>query len=255
MSNDGETRWFRPTVFDAYPEIVAVHSLRDPGQPGGFSMLYAVDEPALAANRTALAAGGGFSAERLAFPRLEHGDRVVEVTDNYDGANRPTADAVMTDRPGWLVGVAVADCVAVLLYDPTHHAVAAVHSGWRGSAKNIAGTAVQALADRYGSQPSELIAYLSPTPLRNEYEVGHEVSRQFGAKYHTPKSDSKDWFDNKAVVYDQLLAAGLSADHIESDPRSNLSDRRFHSYRRDGGASGRMIVAIGIMPRGGTTHA
>ncbi|HUC86791.1 MAG TPA: peptidoglycan editing factor PgeF [Candidatus Saccharimonadales bacterium] len=246
MSNQTENRWFQPTAFDAFPEVVAIHSLRDTSQPGGFSMLYATDEQTLAANRVALAAAAGFPAERLAFPRLEHGDTVVEVTSDYDTTSRPVADALITNRPGWLIGAAVADCIVVLLYDPTHHAIAAIHSGWRGSAKNIVGKTVQTLADRYDSTPADLIAYLSPAPTADEYEVGHEVSEQFGPKYSTRKSDTKDWFDNKLVVHDQLLAAGVAANHIASDPRSTMADTHFHSYRRDSKASGRMIVAIGI---------
>jgi polyphenol oxidase len=244
----------RPAVFDRFPEVVAAVSRRDRARPGSNSMLHAADEAELAANRADFAKELGFAPERLAFPRLEHGNTVAELGSDYDNAHRPTADALVTSKPGWLVGVTVADCVAILLYDPAHQAVAAAHSGWRGSTKNIAGRAVAAMTERYESRPAELIAYLSPAPLREEYEVGHEVSGQFDAKYHAPKSDCKDWFDNKAVVYDQLVMAGLSTDHIESDLRSNLSNPQFHSYRRDGAGSGRMIVAIGIPSRGDAAH-
>jgi purine-nucleoside/S-methyl-5'-thioadenosine phosphorylase / adenosine deaminase len=239
------TSFFHPHIFKRFPEIAAVHSLRNPSQPGNFSMLYAADEPILEANRATFAQIAGFPVKRLAFPRLEHGDTIIEVADNYDTATRPQGDALITDKAGWLIGAAVADCVVVLLYDPTHHAIAAVHSGWRGSAKNIVGKTISTLTAKYASRPADILAYLSPSPMRDEYEVGHEVSQQFDATYSTPKSETKDWFDNKLVIYDQLLAAGLSADHIESDPRSTMADNEFHSYRRDGKASGRMIVAIG----------
>jgi len=238
---------FRPAIFDRFPELVAAHSLRDPDRPNGFSMTAggATSETA-AANLSAFAEMSDFASSRLAAIKQEHGDAVYELTESYDQGDRPTADAIITDRRGWLIGVRVADCIAVLIYDPGHHAIAAVHSGWRGSASQITTKAIQSLQDHYGSQPDELYASISPAPTRYEYEVGAEVTERFEAKYHSPKSVDKAWFDNKLVVHDQLVAAGLAPDHITVDPRSTIADHRFHSYRRDHEAAGRMIVTIGL---------
>lgn len=238
---------FYPTIFARFPEVVAAHSLRDTRQPSNFTMTAGGTTPEIAAaNLADFAEMNGFPASRLAVMKQEHGEAIYELAPDYDQRRRPTADAIITDRSGWLVGVRVADCITVLLYDPTHHAVAAVHSGWRGSAKNITGATIKALSERYDSRPAELWAFVSPAPNRHDYEVGLEVAQQFDAKYSSPRNESKAWFDNKLVVRDQLLAAGVPASHIEVDPRSTITDERFHSYRREGDASGRMVVAIGL---------
>src|SRR5260370_6788870 len=47
------------------------------------------------------------------------------------------ADASVTKRAGLLLAVQTADCVPILLVDPKHRAVAAVHAGWRGTLARI----------------------------------------------------------------------------------------------------------------------
>jgi copper oxidase (laccase) domain-containing protein len=46
-------------------------------------------------------------------------------------------DAVITDLKGIAIGVKTADCVPILLYDRSKNLIAAVHSGWRGTSKNM----------------------------------------------------------------------------------------------------------------------
>jgi YfiH family protein len=243
--------YFRPTIFDQFSDVVAAHSLRDSSQPNNFSMTAGGATPEIAAtNLNAFAKLVGFPDSQLATLKQEHGDGIYELAGQYDQHNRPTSDALITNQVGWLVGVRVADCIAVLVYDPANQAIAVIHSGWRGTASDIVSKTIQSMQARYGSQPDQLYAYISPAPNRYEYEVGLEVAEQFAAKYCSPKSADKAWFDNKLTVHDQLLTAGLAPNHIEVDPRSTIADPRFHSYRRDHEESGRMIVAIGLKEPG-----
>lgn len=195
------------------------------------------------ANRKHFAAQLGY--EDIALPKLKHGDSVYELEGDYHFATRPEADAIITNRPGRLIGIATADCIAILLFDSEHAAIAAVHSGYRGTAANIVGKAVKRLSDEYGSRPEELRAYMSPAPRQDEYPVGPEVAKLFDKKYLLPLEAEKFGFDNKSAVLDQLLKAGLIQDHIEASQNSSF-EPMFHSYRRDGLAAGRHITVIGI---------
>jgi YfiH family protein len=238
--------FFRPHIFDNQPSVVAVHSLRVGAQPGAFSLAArGTTEEAAAANREALMKQLGLNPAQLGLVRQVHGDVIYELADDYDFGHRPEADAIITNKSDWLIGVLVADCIGALLYDPKHQAIGAVHSGWRGSATNIVAKTVAAMSERYGSLPDELIAYLSPSPLRFEYGLPLQDTGRFDWKYSSPKSAPDRWFDNKLVVFDQLVAAGLRPEHIEADPQSNFSDR-FHSFRRDRDEAGRHLVAIGL---------
>src|SRR5208283_2572572 len=64
-------------------------------------------------------------------PIQEHTDRVMVL--DYD-LQPQIADAVITRRRGVLMGVQVADCVPILLYDEKKGAIGAVHAGWKGTA-------------------------------------------------------------------------------------------------------------------------
>jgi YfiH family protein len=88
-------------------------------------------------------------------------------------------DAVMTDVPGLCIGVSTADCIPILLYDARHHAVCAVHAGWRGTVKRILHRAVAAMTDAYGCIPSEMKAVIGPGISLESFEVGDEVYEQF----------------------------------------------------------------------------
>lgn len=238
---------FRPAIFQQFPEVVAAMSLRDASRPGGFSMLSTnITEPEAAANRAHFAKALGFEQSKLAVANLQHGDIIHEITSYHDATKWPKVDALVTNNSGWLLGVTIADCVGILLYDPQAHTMAAIHSGWRGSLANIAGKTVHQMQDRYGLAAGDLYAFGSPAPHKDEYETSLEIATQFDSKYSKPSREGHAWFDNQAVVLDQLLTAGLKRERMEVDRRSSISDPQLHSFRRDAKQAGRSLVAIGL---------
>src|SRR6476619_4042791 len=77
------------------------------------------------------AVGGNFS---LATAWQVHGDDVKVVTSAAEAADSDEhADALVSDLPQTLIGVKTADCVAILIADPSNGAVAAATAGWRGT--------------------------------------------------------------------------------------------------------------------------
>ena len=72
------------------------------------------------------------------------------------------ADGLLTNQPGLCLTIYYADCIPVLLYDPVHRAIAAVHSGWRGTSLGIAPQAVAKMTALYGSDPGDILAAIGP---------------------------------------------------------------------------------------------
>lgn len=235
-----------PNIFRPFPEVRAAMTTAGPAsRPFGRNFSHAVgDDPdRVEENRRAVATELGFDPAKLAWQRQVHGDRIVRVEEGY----RPgESDALVTDEPGRLLAASVADCVPVLLYAPERRAVGAVHSGWRGSARNIAGKTVDFLAEQFGASPEELLAWIGPSAGACCYEVGADVATAFNERHGREIGDGKYLFDNKGVVLAQLLRAGLRSERVEIDPRCTICDERFHSYRRDRERSGRMYALIGI---------
>ncbi len=155
------------------------------------------------------------------------------------------ADALVTDEHGVTVGIRTADCVPVLIADPVTRSVAAIHAGWRGSAKNIAANAVSELVTRYGARAEDLHAAIGPAIGGCCYEVGPEVARRFGAwipEYGRAESPVK--IDLGRVNRMQLEAAGVR-DVWNSGECTNCNPERYFSFRREREKAGRMTAFIG----------
>jgi YfiH family protein len=181
---------------------------------------------------------------RLVMLKQVHSDRIERV----DGGRGylGEGDALVTDRPGVLVGVRTADCVPILIADPEHQAVAAVHAGWRGTAEGIAGKVVSRLTAEYGSRPGALHAAIGPAIGPCCYEVGPEVAERF--RRWLPDVDGKMHLDLTGINQRQLTTAGVDAAKIYAgSPCTKCGPAELHSYRRDGLKAGRMVAAIGIL--------
>ncbi len=238
---------YTPKIFRQFPEVRSALTLRGTSNlPYGFNMSTSVgDDPErVAENRKALATKLGFTPDRLAFQNQVHGDAIAGVGSGYIPGE---SDALVTTETGWLLAISVADCVPILLYDAQNRVIAGVHSGWRGSRRAIATKALWHLRKEYGTAMSDLYCYIGASAGRSSYEVGEEVAEQFDDRYSTPLGNGKYLLDNKGVVLDQVRAEGVPAGQIEVDARCTISDTRFHSYRRDGAASGRMFAVIGLI--------
>ena len=237
---------YEPKVFAKRAGVRAAMTLRGSGrEPYGFNMSMAVgdDAAAVTAIRARLARRLGFEPERLALQRQVHGDTVVTVDEDDSPCE---SDALMTNREGWLLGVSIADCVPVLLYDPVRRAVAGVHSGWRGTERNIVGRTVERMREVYGSDPGDLITYIGAAASQCCYEVGEDVAGRFDERYSRSIGGGKYLFDNKGRVLDQALESGMNAGFLELDVRCTICSPGYHSYRRDGARSGRMLAVIGM---------
>lgn len=194
-------------------------------------------------NRLAAALGGG----RLHTVHQVHGCQVLRLPSN--GALSPgvlagSADALVTDRPGLLLTILVADCQAVLIYDPQKRVVANIHSGWRGSIGNIIGHTVAAMVHEFGCDPAHLLAGVSPSlgPCCAEFiNYRDEIPKRFWdyriGSHH---------FDFWALSRDQLVAAGLPAAQVQvSQICTRCNSQRFFSYRANR-VTGRSGAVIGL---------
>ncbi|MCX6139876.1 MAG: polyphenol oxidase family protein [Candidatus Kapabacteria bacterium] len=169
-----------------------------------------------------------------------HGTSVVVTDARVD----VQADGLVTSTPGIVLGVKLADCCGVLLHDPRLRVVAAVHSGWRGTSLNIVEAAIKAMHKHAGSSPDDIRVWLSPCASGTHYEVGWDVYRVLSAYC---KPDGSKWLlDNRAAITKQCLKAGIPAANIGGLDVCTMVDRHWHSYRRDGELSGRMLAFIGL---------
>jgi len=190
----------------------------------------------------------GVTRENLFLLSQVHGRRVEVATaaDEPRSFARRAGDVVVARQPGLACGTRVADCVPVLLACPTTGVVAAVHSGWRGTVLGAVLAGVEALRAE-GAGP-ELCAAVGPHIEACCFEVGDEVAAELAAATALgdaviDRSRPKPHVDLRQVIAAQLAAVGvLAIDQVRGCTRCDAE--RFHSFRRDGAASGRMLGAI-----------
>lgn len=188
----------------------------------------------------------------LCLLRQVHGTNVVErggdteelTVDALPRYAVPPADAQFCAAPAVLLGVVVADCCPVVLCDRSSGLIGIAHAGWRGTASGVAAALVQAMTDA-GAAAATLWAWLGVCAEPERYEVGPEVAEQFDPAYSTAGVGDRKLFDLRAALHAQLLACGLAPAAIEQSPLGTIGDPRFHSYRRDGAMSGRMVAVVG----------
>ena len=158
------------------------------------------------------------------------------------------ADILITDKPDTAIAVRTADCLPILIADPDQGIVAAVHAGWRGTAANVATTAVQAML-KSGATSDRLVASLGPCIGPCCFKVGEKAASALqasvsGADQYISENTQRT-ADLRAINRLQLLAAGVCDQHIECiDACTSCDADRFFSYRRDGAATGRHLAVV-----------
>jgi YfiH family protein len=184
-----------------------------------------------------------------------HSPDVVTITAAFEDKARPHADAIVTDRPGLLLGILTADCVPVLFADAQAGVVAAAHAGWKGALTGVTDASITAM-ENLGADRGRIVAAIGPCIARASYEVDDGFARRFEA--HDPanerffsagKRGGHHQFDIEAYVMHRLAAAGVTT-VIALGEDTYTQESRFFSFRRTthkGEAGyGRQISLIGL---------
>jgi YfiH family protein len=201
-------------------------------------------------NREKLAEVLKIKSGQLVFPRQTHSSYVAKIYGLPEEELEET-DALITNQPGICLCVQTADCVPILLYDPKQKAVAAVHAGWRGTVKKIAGETIEKMKISYHSHPEDILAAVGPSIGPDVYEVGDEVVKAVrknipGSEKTLHKSNSGKfhlnlWEANRQI----LLECGLIPENIETLGECTFQRReKYYSARREGIETGRLVSGI-----------
>ncbi len=213
-------------------------------------------EEAIAQNRQALCQLLQIDDSHLLMPHQVHQTDIATIDDAFwavDSDERQQRlegiDAVMTDRVGVCIGVSTADCIPVLLYDSVHHAVCAIHAGWRGTLNRIVEKSVTAMKHTYGTIPSDMVAQIGPGISLDSFEVGDEVYEAFvqaGFDMASISRKQAKWhIDLPTCNKQQLMAMGVQPERISVSAICTYKEHdTFFSARRLGIKSGRIFTGI-----------
>ena len=184
---------------------------------------------------------------------LIHGTDVI-FADAPRSLDAPTqkADILFTDNPEVSLFMRFADCVPLLFHDPKKNVIGISHAGWMGTVKGVAEVSVQAMQERYGSNPQDIVVGIGPSISADHYEVGEEVAAQFREKYGKDSEQVVQVRDEK--IYLDLWAANalqlqkMGVEHIQISglcTACHLDD--WYSHRAEKGKTGRFGVLLAMV--------
>ena len=198
----------------------------------------------------------GIDDSHLVYPHQTHGTKLLQIGEEFISLSPDTkkmllegVDAVMTNMTNVCVAVSTADCIPVLVCDMEHHAVAAIHAGWRGTVGRIVRKTLEQMHAAYGTNPASLQCIIGPGISQDCFEVGDEVYEAFAAAgfdmEQIARRKEKWHIDLWRANAIELEAAGVdpASIHVEGVCTFSHSDEYF-SARHDGAATGRMLNGI-----------
>lgn len=125
----------------------------------------------------------------------------------------PGCDGISTNRINQPILLPIADCVATVLYDPTHHAIMISHLGRHSTEQYGGQKSVEYMKECYGSNPGELLVWLGPSPNGTDYPLHAFNHRSF--------------ID---VLTEQLMHAGIQLNNIEASSVDTVTNKSYFSH-------------------------
>ncbi len=203
-------------------------------------------------NRRIFLCSIGAESMALKTVRQVHKSKVIIVNSEEDEIQE--GDGLISGGKNILLGILTADCFPLLLAEKNGNAVAALHCGWRSTAGGIIENSIRLFRNKFAVSSCELLAVIGPGIRQCCFEVADELITGFKdkgfniSKYLKPSNQPERYmFDLAGQIKEQLLEAGLKAEHIDDVAKCTCCDSaNFFSYRRDGEKAGRLMSVIGI---------
>ncbi|MGH2570575.1 MAG: polyphenol oxidase family protein [bacterium] len=227
----GDVLWFRAPALGFHSDVE--HGVTH-ASLGNFSLTQAIDAREVEERRARLLEAAGLGDATLFAPPLHHsanvgrvaGGRIVDAGGHASDGRR---DALVSNEPGTVLAVTVADCVPVFFVDVVEVAFGVAHAGWRGIFGGIVRRTVDAMMDEFGTKPGNLLVGAGPAIRGPSYEVGPEVAGLFPEPFTVPVGDPAE---GRAQV--DLPSCALADAAGAGVPKDNLVDFSPCTYEHAG---------------------
>jgi polyphenol oxidase len=186
-------------------------------------------------NRRRVCAALGATLDKLAAPRQIHSAKAVATDRAFEPNDRPECDALVTKRPGLLLGVLAADCAPIVLCDPHNGVIAAIHAGWRGAVGGVIESTMEVMV-QLGADAGRTAAGVGPCLSQASFEVGPDLAEAvlnatpWAETLFNPGEGDRQFFDLKRYCLGRLARLGVS--HMEALTDDTLTQpEQYFSHR------------------------
>ena len=152
-------------------------------------------------------------------------------------------DGLITNKKQIILATTNADCILLLMFDPIKKVIANVHSGWRGTLKEISVKTVKKMKKDYGCNPKDIIVCICPSIRKCHFEVDRDVYEMFYNQFeklgNTEKfiaQKSEKWYIDTVLINKLILKNnGILEENIEDCGICSVCNKdKVHSFRAEG---------------------
>jgi polyphenol oxidase len=167
-----------------------------------------------------------------------HSDRILllneENTKMWVGMNIPGVDGFVTDQAEAGLLLKVADCVPVVIYDPTHHVMGLVHAGWKGAVKQIHLKGLGIMQNAYETNPADVLVWLGPCTQKCCFTSKDKPEQIDDPSWssHVEVKDGSYHVDLPGFISSTFKLSGVKAKNIKADNRCTVEDEALYSHSR-----------------------
>jgi polyphenol oxidase len=187
----------------------------------------------------------GWTPEKVYAARQVHSRRVLVVErQSVDQVREEEADGLVSARADVLLTVTVADCLPIILVDPSARIFAIVHSGWKGTGivRHALGV-MESLGARAGSVTAVIGPGIGPCCYRVPEERHARFCREFGEHAVGRAPDGGAVLDLTRANLGILEQCGVTA--VSAARECTACSPYLGSFRRQGQRFTRMLAWVG----------
>jgi polyphenol oxidase len=190
-------------------------------------------------NRTLALSELGLKLDDLCNLKQVHGTDVKNAI-----IGQQEGDALVTNEPGLILAISVADCFPILFFDEENVVVGAAHSGWRGTVGRIVEKTIDEML-KLGAEVDHIKVAIGQGICKTHFEVGPEVTEEFRQEGFPEQFLADNKIDLAGCNRFVLLDNGIDKRNIWTMNRCTF-EPEMYSYRRDKATTGRMWGIISL---------
>ena len=206
-----------------------------------------------------IASDFGTTKENIVRLLQVHSDRIKVVTKETAGEgvirmeDSVGFDGLITNEVGIILSTLESDCTPVFIVDVKNRAIGMIHSGWRGTVKNITIKAIELMNKNYGTKKEDLLIHFGPAICGDCYIVDEDLILEFKNILNDMELSEVFKYDEKINKYHldvtksicfTLLKYGINESQITRTNICTYHDNIFASWRRDGDKTKQMLTCI-----------
>ena len=183
--------------------------------------------------------------EDVVHPIQKHTSNICEYR-KEDKTELNYTDGIITNEPYVATVLTFADCMSLLMYDPKEKVIANIHSGWRGTTKQIGVKAIYKMIHDYNCKPQNIICCFGPSIRKDHFLVNDDVKEIFLNEFRAicrsnPVIENTDLTNEKGKLYridtallNKILLKNvglIDTNLIDCEICTVCNFDKFHSYR------------------------